>query len=62
LKTLLTKRSVKRLFYGPLRKPNAGLARRFRSPGTEVYRVGDCQRPGKTPEAMLEAARLAYRL
>jgi hypothetical protein len=62
LKTVLTKRAVKRVFYTALRKPNVGLERRMRALGLEVYRIGDCHRPGKTPEAMLEAARLAYRL
>lgn len=61
-KAILTKRSVKRLFYSRLRRPNAGLEQRLRGLGLEVYRIGDCHRPGRTPEAMLEAARLAYRL
>ena len=62
LRALLTKRTVKRLFYSKLRKPNVGLERRLRALGLEVYSVGDCHRPGKTPEAMLEAATLGYRL
>jgi len=62
VKTVLTKRAVKRVFYSVLRTPNVGLERRLRALGLEVYRIGDCHRPGKTPEAMLEAARLAYRL
>ena len=62
LRTLLKKRAVKRVFYTALRKPNVGLERRLRALGLEVYRIGDCHRPGKTPEAMLEAAKLAYRL
>ena len=62
LKRLLTTPRVKRLFYSTLRTPNAGLERRLRALGFEVHRVGDCHTPGKTPEAMLEAARLAYRL
>jgi NADPH-dependent 2,4-dienoyl-CoA reductase/sulfur reductase-like enzyme len=62
LKSLLTTPAVKRLFYSSLRKPNVGLDRRLRALGLEVHRVGDCQRPGKTPQAMLEATRLAYRL
>ena len=62
LKTLLTKRAAKRLFYSWLRRPNVGLERRLRALGLEVHRIGDCHWPGRTPEAMLEAARLAYRL
>lgn len=62
LKRLLTAPAVKRLFSSALRTPNAGLERRLRGLGLEVHRVGDCERPGKTPEAMLGAARLAYRL
>jgi hypothetical protein len=62
LKRLLTTPAVTRVFYSALRKPNAGLERRLRALGLEVYRVGDCQSPGKTPAAMLGAARLAYRL
>jgi len=62
LKSLLTTPAVKRLFYSALRKPNVGLERPLRARGLEVHRIGDCQKPGKTPEAMLEATRLAYRL
>lgn len=62
MKTLLTKPGIKRLFYSVLRTPNAGPETRLRALGLEVHRIGDCHRPGKTPEAMLEAARLAYRL
>jgi hypothetical protein len=62
LGTLLKQPAVKRLFYSGLRRPNVGLERRFRALGLEVHRIGDCHRPGRTPEAMLEAARLAYRL
>jgi 2,4-dienoyl-CoA reductase-like NADH-dependent reductase (Old Yellow Enzyme family) len=62
LKRLLTIPVVKRLFYSALRTPNAGLERRLRALGLEVHRVGDCHTPGKTPAAMLEATRLAYRL
>ena len=62
LKRLLTRPGVKRWFYYTLRRANAGLERRLRRLGFEVHRVGDCHTPGKTPEAMLEAARLAYRL
>jgi hypothetical protein len=62
LKTLLKRPVVKRLFYSALRTPNAGLERRLPTLGLEVHRIGDCHRPGRTPEAMLEAARLASRL
>lgn len=62
LKSLLKKPGVKRLFSSGLRRPNVGLERRLRASGFEVHRIGDCHRPGRTPEAMLEAARLAYRL
>jgi 2,4-dienoyl-CoA reductase-like NADH-dependent reductase (Old Yellow Enzyme family) len=62
LKRLLAAPAVKRLFSSALRTPNAGLERRLHGLGLEVHRVGDCERPGKTPEAMLGAARLAYRL
>jgi hypothetical protein len=62
LKTLLTKRTVKRLFYSALRRPNLGAQRRLRALDVSTHRIGDCRRPGKTPEAMLDAVRLAYRL
>lgn len=62
LKRLLTIPAIKRLFYSALRTPNVGLDRRLRALGLEVHCVGDCRTPGKTPEAMLDATRLAYRL
>ena len=62
LTRLLTIPAVKRLFYSALRTPNAALEPRLRALGFEVHRIGDCQKPGKTPEAMLSATRLAYRL
>lgn len=40
----------------------ADLEPRLQALDLEVQRVGDCRRPGRTPEAMLDAARLAYRL
>ena len=62
LRALLMKCAVKRLVYSRLRKPNRGLERRLRALGLEVYSIGDCHRPGRTPEAMLEAAALGHRL
>lgn len=62
LKALLRRATVKRLFYDVLRKPNDRLARHLRASGIDVRLVGDCQRPGKTPEAMATAVELAYRL
>jgi 2,4-dienoyl-CoA reductase-like NADH-dependent reductase (Old Yellow Enzyme family) len=62
LTRLLTTPSAERLLYTALRRPNLGVERRLRALGLEVHRVGDCRTPGKTPEAMLDAARLAYRL
>ena len=59
---LLTPPGVKRFFYSTLRRPNAGLEPRLRALGLDVHRIGDCRTPGKTPEAMLDAVRLAYRL
>ena len=59
---LLGHPAVKRLFYTRLRRPNAALEQPLRARGVDVHRIGDCQRPGKTPEAMLDATRLAYRL
>ncbi len=62
LKTLLTKRVIKQLLHERLRTPNVGLERRLRALGLDVYRIGDCHRPGTTPKAMRDAATLAYRL
>ena len=62
LKALLGRTVVKRLVYSVLRTPNSRLERHIRELGVEVHRIGDCHRPGKTPEAMVEALTLAYRL
>jgi 2,4-dienoyl-CoA reductase-like NADH-dependent reductase (Old Yellow Enzyme family) len=63
LARLLAMPAAKRLgSSSALRKPNAGLWRRLQALGVEVHRIGDCHTPGRTPDAMLDAARLAYRL
>jgi dimethylglycine catabolism A len=53
---------TKRLVCSVLRTPDAALGRRLAALGVDVRRIGDCRRPGKTPEAMAEAATLAYEL
>jgi hypothetical protein len=45
-----------------LRRPNAALARELAAAGVEAHLVGDCRRPGRTPEAVLDAAEVACRL
>jgi 2,4-dienoyl-CoA reductase-like NADH-dependent reductase (Old Yellow Enzyme family) len=62
LRTLLLKPAIKRLFYSMMRKPNARLFRHLRRSGIDLWRIGDCDHPGKTPEAIASAAELAYRL
>jgi 2,4-dienoyl-CoA reductase-like NADH-dependent reductase (Old Yellow Enzyme family) len=62
LKELLKKAAIKRLFYYAIRKPNNRLARRLRVSRIDVWFIGDCQRLGKTPEALASAAELAHRL
>jgi 2,4-dienoyl-CoA reductase-like NADH-dependent reductase (Old Yellow Enzyme family) len=62
LKTLLRKSTIKRLFYYGIRKPNTQLFRHLSSSGIDLYRIGDCDRPGKTPEAIAAATELASRL
>ncbi|GIX47517.1 MAG: hypothetical protein KatS3mg131_1728 [Candidatus Tectimicrobiota bacterium] len=59
---LLRQPWVKRLLFEVVRKPVAHLARPLRAAGLEVVCIGDCLRPGKTPEAMAAAAALADRL
>ncbi|HSF04549.1 MAG TPA: FAD-dependent oxidoreductase [Methylomirabilota bacterium] len=62
LATLLKRPAVKRLLHEALRTPNVELEPHFGALGLEVHHIGDCHRPGRTPEAILEAARLAYSL
>jgi hypothetical protein len=62
LVALLKKAPIKRVFYDVIRTPDDRLYRRLRASGMDVRRIGDCQRPGKTGEAMASAATLADRL
>lgn len=62
LKKLLARELVKRLVYSALRRPADALERPLRRAGVEVYRVGDARRPGRTPEAMVDAAKLGHQL
>ena len=61
VKVLLTKHWIRWLFYSVMREPNDGLDRHVRRSGVRVQRIGDCNRPRKTVEAMLDAAELADR-
>ncbi len=62
VKALLGKPWGRRLLYSVLRKPNDGLERRIRRAGVPVERIGDCNEPRKTIDAMRDAADLADRL
>lgn len=62
VKALLRKVAIERLVDDAIRKPNDRLARRLHGSGVDVRRIGDCDRPRRTPEAMAAAAELAYRL
>jgi 2,4-dienoyl-CoA reductase-like NADH-dependent reductase (Old Yellow Enzyme family) len=59
---LLRRPAIKRLLFHGIRKPNDGLARLLAGVAADVRRIGDCERLGTTPEAMLAAAEIAYRL
>ena len=60
LSVISTRPFMRRLFYDRLRTPDIALERGLRALGVEVRRIGDCHRPGKTPEAMTEAAEVAF--
>lgn len=62
LSAFLARPFIRQLFYYRLRTPDIALERGLRALGLEVRRIGDCHRPGKTPEAITEAAELAFEL
>ena len=55
-------KALGRLLFSVMRKRNDGLDRHVRRSGVPVQRIGDCNQPRKTVDAMLEAAELADRL
>ena len=61
VKALLETPWVRRLLFSVMRKRNDRLDRHLRRSGVRVQRIGDCNRPRKTVEAMRDAAELADR-
>jgi 2,4-dienoyl-CoA reductase-like NADH-dependent reductase (Old Yellow Enzyme family) len=61
LHSFLRKAAVQHVLHDWARKPNVRLAQTLPA-GIDVYRIGDCARLAKTPDAMAAAAELAYRI
>ncbi|MBI4271459.1 MAG: FAD-dependent oxidoreductase [Candidatus Rokubacteria bacterium] len=61
VKALLKKQWARRLLFSVMRKRNDGLERHVRRAGVPVQRIGDCNQPRKTVDAMRDAAELAER-
>lgn len=61
LESLLAWPAMKRLVTTGLHRPDAALEPRLRRLGVEVRRLGDCENPGRTREAMASAAHRAQR-